>query len=472
MAAGEIFADLTGGANAGMEVWIKHRLDKRSAVNHMGMSIEWLQGKQRDPLEEEALQRLLKAARAEQVETEEENRPKMQRRGRRNSLVMREYDATDEARVTLPARKASSAAIKRSASAATGKVTKGNAQARGEYFFSQTEHATELTLVTGVKLVRMFVRKNRWRLHHLFLSADLGHDYRMTVEQIAELLGLVGGIIRLTQSDLESVSFTQAKEADGNLKPHTIPTLEVCLSTFGLGRDGLLDYRRVLDDYMGEAILEHRLRMDRVRKRQQANNQRTTGPSFRSVHDEIGRSIAETQNPYTWLVEDQKQGERTNHYKVESRPRPKSPPRDLDPLERGWLGICSCPTSHLGKCPGYNRGKGNPFLLKWYAEHEKSNLARDEAQAVQKAEIAARNFKPDKPAEEEEEETEEGLYASFTTSLSLPEGFSKEDFADFRRKQWQGYLQTKATMKLLEGHCNESKLRSARVAPREYATDT
>ena len=192
------------------------------------------------------------------------------------------------------------------------------------------------------------------------------------------------------------------------------------------------------------------------------------------MHDEIARSIAETRNPYTWLVEDQKQGERTNHYKVASRPRPKSPPRDLDPLERGWLGICTCPDSHLGKCPGYNRGKGNPFLLKWYAEHEKSNQTRDKAQALIKAEAevarVAKAVKLENPGKPEEE-TEESLHASFTTSMSLPEGFSKEDFADFRRKQWQGYLQTKETMKSLVNNTNESKLRNARVAPREYAYD-
>lgn len=351
-------------------------------------------------------------------------------------------------------------------------MTKAHAEKIADEYYSGMANTTGFTRDDALKHLRMYVRRNRWRLHHLFLSAGLANDYKMEVNVIAELLGIVGGLIKVVPAKLESVEYTQAKDSDGTLLPMTVEALQVLLGTYGVDRNGLLDYRRVLDDYMGEAILEHRLRMDRVRKRQQANNQRSRGPTFRSVHDEIGRSIAETQNPYTWLVEEQKAQDRVNQFQAGARPRPKSPPRDLVPLERGWLGICKCPGTHHGKCPGFNRGKGNPFLEKWYAQHVNNNRQQDEAAAAAEAELESKlAAKMDKlrPPGAVDDQSEEHQFATLTTSMSLPDGFTKDDFANFRKKQWSGFLQAKSTLAMLGQKVDEGKLMASRVAPKEFA---
>lgn len=468
-AAVQRFAEMMGGRNAGMAIWIQQRLAQRDKVDNMGLTIEWLQSKTRDPLEEEALQRLLKERRVEGGASADAVAGAHPRR-RRNSLVARTYDGNDAARITLPSKKRSSSDAGRDVSG-KAKTTKANAEHLADSYFAGMANTTGLSRNDGLKHLRMYVRRNRWRLHHLFLSAGLATDYKMEVDEIAELLETVGGLVKVVPAKLESVEYTQAKDSDGTLQPLTPTALRVLLGTYGLDRNGQLDYRRVLDDYMGESILEHRLRMDRVRKRQQANNQRTRGPVFRSVHDEIGRSIAETQNPYTWLVEEQKAQDRVNQYQAGARPRPKSPPRDLIPLEKGWLGICKCPGMHHGRCPGFNRGKGNPFLEKWYAQHEEHTKKHTEAAAAAEADLEAKlaaKMEKLQPVTFNDQSEEHG-YASLTTSMSLPEGFSQQDFANFRKKQWGGFLQAKSTMEMLGQQFNERKLMTSRVAPKEFA---
>jgi hypothetical protein len=214
----------------------------------------------------------------------------------------------------------------------------------------------------------MFIRRNRWRLHHLFLKGGLVDDYKMSPAQICLLLEIAGGLEKPDQQLAQSVEFTEIKDAHGTLAPLTPEQVLALVGTYGVDRHGLLDYRRVLDDFMAEAVLEHRLRRDRVTRRQQANNQRAAGVSARSVHDEIAWSISESHNPYSWLIEKQQTKQRQNRYTTAPRPRPVSPPRELQPLERGWRGVCRVPCSHGGKCPGYNRGEGNPFLAKWYVQ--------------------------------------------------------------------------------------------------------
>lgn len=370
----------------------------------------------------------------------------------------------------LPSQKPSSASNERDVSG-KARLTKANAEHLAETYFGSGANTTGLDRADALKHLRLYVRRNRWRLHHLFLAAGLADDYKMEVDTIAELLETVGGLVKIIPAKLESVEYTQAKDSDGTLVPLTSEALRVLLGTYGLDRNGMLDYRRVLDDYMGEAILEHRLRMDRVRKRQQANNQRARGPTFRSVHDEIGRSIADTRNPYTWLVEEQKAQDRVNQFQAGARPRPKSPPRDLIPLERGWLGICKCPGIHHGKCPGFNRGKGNPFLEKWYAQHEEHNKHLEEAAAAVEAELEAKlaaKIEKLRPATLGDD-SEVHQYATLTTSMSLPDGFTKKDFADFRKRQFSSYLQAKQTMTMLGQKVDEAKLMAARVAPKEFA---
>lgn len=365
---------------------------------------------------------------AKKAKEAKENAASIRRRkGKRRSLMLRSTieDCPSELHLDRP---------EIQANLGLGAAKKTRVHDIAEHFFAAGPlGADRFSKDDGLRVLRGFIRKNRWRLHHLFLKASVTDDYRMAVEEICSLIEPVGGLVPLDQSMLQSVEYEEAKKANGTLKPLTCAQLRALVNLYGVDRHGLLDYRKLLDDYIAEEILEHRLRLDRVRRRQQANNQPTNHLDQNlSVHEEIGRCIGKYRNTYAWLLEDHtKKATTKSRFTIASRPRPKSPARDYAPREAGWRGICRVPGSHCNECPGHNKGEGNPHLAKWYAEREAAKHGRraklpagepDESQDV-----------PEPVAEQESDIPLHG--AELNTSLRLPEPFTKEEFAELRMRQ-------------------------------------
>ena len=51
-----------------------------------------------------------------------------------------------------------------------------------------------------MRILRKFVRQNKWRLHDLFARSGITYDYRLPVEAAARLLEPVGGLVPFNQA--------------------------------------------------------------------------------------------------------------------------------------------------------------------------------------------------------------------------------------------------------------------------------
>ena len=356
----------------------------------------------RTELEEEMWQERYAKPAAKQKAEAEANAPPRERR--RRSLELRKPVEDDTAELNLDRPEIQ-------ASLGLGTSKKSRMHEMAEHYFREPG----FTKADGLRLLRGFIRKNRWRLHHLFLKACGSDDYLTSVDEICTLIEPVGGLIPLDKELQQSVAYEEAQKANGTLKPLTTMQLRALIGLYGVDRHGLLDYRKVLDDHLAEEILEHRLRLDRVKRRQQANNQPTNHLEQNlSVHEEIGRSIGKYRNTYAWLLEDHTRKANTrSRFTIAPRPRPKSPPQDFAPREVGWRGICRVPGSHCNKCPGYNKGEGNPHLAKWYAEREAAKHGR-------RAKAPSRHQHPERTTNQQtpEPEVEQG-------SRSIPHALAR-----------------------------------------------
>ena len=142
-------------------------------------------------------------------------------------------------------------------------------------------------------------------------------------------------------------------------------------------------------------------------------------------------------------------------------------------FERGWRGTCLRPAQHLGKCPGYNRGEGNPFLLKWYATREREAVLAAAGRTGNRrppepeADVMPNAVTTTPPARTPPPDRE----AQLSTTLDLPNGFTADQFAEMRQRQWADFIKAQdALTKLgLESGPARDRVLNALVSPKEHA---
>ena len=100
---------------------------------------------------------------------------------------------------------------------------------------------------------------------------------------------------RCATPDAQSVAYERALHCEGSLLPITSPQLKKLVTSFGVDRYGMLDYRVILDDYISKNEISSLQRMDKARRRRLGDKPQP------SVHECIASSIVQHGNPYEWL---------------------------------------------------------------------------------------------------------------------------------------------------------------------------
>eukprot|EP00041_Stephanoeca_diplocostata_P022811 m.547684 g.547684 ORF g.547684 m.547684 type:complete len:368 (+) comp22157_c1_seq2:512-1615(+) len=240
-------ADKPAGSKSDLTAWIHQRQAQHTQLESMGLSREWLENKTRCPAEDRMLTHFQHTPRTTGQNAERARAPVVSRRRNSSSYLARPllHDSVS----TLTKRWGDSLAAEPPAGDAI------SASSASKYY-ATAERTVPPHLRASMQRVTDFIKQNRWRLHDVFARCGYTDDYRMSVDEIASLFERVGGILPVTVAMRNSVAFENAIKCTGTLLPLTAVDLRECITWFQPDRHGLLDYRTLLDDHHGTAVLE------------------------------------------------------------------------------------------------------------------------------------------------------------------------------------------------------------------------
>eukprot|EP00056_Hartaetosiga_gracilis_P009253 m.132374 g.132374 ORF g.132374 m.132374 type:complete len:782 (-) comp13088_c0_seq1:248-2593(-) len=120
----------------------------------------------------------------------------------------------------------------------------------------------------AVEKIESFVRANKWRLHDLFSRMKTETDnYRLPAEDITHILQVVGGLESPSTKERVFLVLLQSDDFEGNLLGLHTPFLQRFICSCGMDTNGKVDYRAIVDDHKGVLELEHRFRLDKIRRK-------------------------------------------------------------------------------------------------------------------------------------------------------------------------------------------------------------